>query len=212
MAVQLRTEIRRGILEPGARLRQGEVAARLGVSTTPVREAFRVLHAEGLLRTDPHRDTVVFRPTIADVKEAYEIRETLEPLALERAIENADPSLIEELDQILHEMDHTEDEARWVELNHEFHSRMYNASNRPLLASILMNISGSSVAYMHMVVPYARASGRAQSEHREILNALEKKDVERAKKAIVIHLHHTVEHMVSYLEEMEAKRPSRGAS
>lgn len=205
-------EIRRGILEPGARLRQGDVAARLGVSTTPVREAFQLLHAEGLLRTDPHRGTVVFRPTIADVKEAYEIRETLEPLALEKAIENIDSGVIEELRRILDEMDRTPDEPRWIELNHEFHLRMYRAADRPLLSSILTNISGASVAYMHMVVPYARESGRAEAEHKEILAALEGRDVERARRAIVTHLHHTVEHMVRYLEEMEAKRPSRDVS
>jgi DNA-binding GntR family transcriptional regulator len=86
VAERLRDEIQDGTLSPGTRLRQNEVARRFGVSTTPVREAFAQLQAEGLVRIDPHRGAVVFRPTTDDLVEFYEIREVLESLAVVRAI------------------------------------------------------------------------------------------------------------------------------
>ena len=83
---RLRAEIQRGDLPPGTRLRQGEVAARFGVSTTPVREAFALLQAQGLVRIDPHRGAIVFLPTAKDAQELYEIRIALETLAIGRAV------------------------------------------------------------------------------------------------------------------------------
>ena len=61
VAGMLRDQIQDGGLAPGTRLRQNEIAERFGVSTTPVREAFAQLQAEGLVRIDPHRGAVVFR-------------------------------------------------------------------------------------------------------------------------------------------------------
>src|SRR5918997_1170374 len=80
-------------LAPGTRLRQNDVAKRFGVSTTPVREAFAQLQAEGLVRIDPHRGAVVFHPSVDDVLEFYEIREALESLAVGHAIRKIDGDL-----------------------------------------------------------------------------------------------------------------------
>src|ERR671916_2913622 len=88
VASRLREEILRGDLEPGRRLRQGEVAERFGVSTTPVREAFALLQAQGLVRVDPHKGAIVFHPTAEDLRHLYEIREALEVLAIEKSMQN----------------------------------------------------------------------------------------------------------------------------
>jgi DNA-binding GntR family transcriptional regulator len=198
VAAHVRAEIQRGVLLPGTRLRQGEVAGRLGVSTTPVREAFQQLQAEGLLRTDAHRGAVVFRATSEDVREAYEIREVLECLAIEKAMPKITPERVAELEGILDQMDAVPDDREWVELNHRFHHRQYEASGRKRLVSILTNLRDASSGYIHMVIYGARLSGRASAEHRQILDAIEARDVERAQEAIVRHLHHTVEHVLEY--------------
>ena len=203
VAEQLRYEIQRGVLMPGSRLRQGEVATRLGVSTTPVREAFQLLQAEGLVRMDPHRGAVVFRPTAAEVREAYEIREVLECMAIEKAMPNITPELIAGLEVLLGAMDTVDDEREWLELNNQFHQRQYEASGRVKLCSILANIRDASSGYMHMVIFQARQSGRSAIEHREILDALKARDVRGAQQAIVHHLHQTVEHVLKSLEQPE---------
>ena len=205
VAAQLREDIQRGLLQPGDRLRQGEIATRFGVSTTPVREAFQLLQAEGLVRTDPHRGAIVFRPTAADVREAYEIREALEHLAIEKAMDNGiTPELLDELEAILDRMDEEEDESAWIELNHAFHLKMYEASQRPRLCSILTNVRDASSGYIHMVIYNAKRSGRAGEEHRRILSALRDNDLAEAKEAIRVHLHHTVEHVLDYVEGIAA--------
>src|ERR1700747_1182118 len=81
----IREMIRSGELPPGTHLRQTDFAERFGVSTTPVREAFVALAREGLVTQDAHRGVVVFRPSLQELDEIYEIRIALEPLATEIA-------------------------------------------------------------------------------------------------------------------------------
>src|ERR1700758_5301580 len=101
---QLREAIQSGELAAGTPLMQTEVAKQLGVSTTPVREAFAVLLREGLLVGDPHRGAVVFRPTIADLQETYGRPLALEPLATELAVPNLTDVDFEDLDTLLDKM------------------------------------------------------------------------------------------------------------
>ncbi len=210
VAAQLRHEMLRGQLPPGSRLRQGEVAARLGVSTTPVREAFQLLQAQGLVRMDPHRGAVVFRPTAAEVREAYEIREVLECMAIEKAMPKVTPELEAELESLLDLME-TADESEWVELNRHFHTLQYEASARPRLCSILTNLTDASSGYMHLVIYDARKSGRSRAEHHQIMEAIKARDVDAAQRAIVHHLHQTVEHVLKFLEAPETEDGNRGA-
>ena len=104
----IRSEIQRGVLQPGTRLRQNDVAARFGVSTTPVREAFALLQADGLVRIDPHRGAIVFHPTAEDLTESYEIRGALEVLAITKAMPNLTPELLGDMQSVIDEMRHTE--------------------------------------------------------------------------------------------------------
>ena len=84
VATRLRAEIVAGEREPGSKLRQVEIAKRYGVSTTPVREALAMLQREGLVRLHAQRGAVVFLPSVADLREHYEIRGALEALAASR--------------------------------------------------------------------------------------------------------------------------------
>lgn len=199
VAAVLREEILRALLPPGKRLRQEQVAERLGVSTTPVREAFRILEAEGLVRLDPRKGVLVFRPSIDDVREAYDIREVLETLAIGYAIDAMTPADIQALSALLEEMDETIDRDRWVELNNVFHDQIYACAARPRLRSMILSLRDSMSGYMHTAVYQAVESGRAAQEHREILEACLTKDVPRAREAIRTHLHHTVDMALGFL-------------
>jgi len=205
VAAQIRQEIQLGELLPGSRLRQEEVAARMGVSTTPVREAFQLLQAEGLVRMHPHRRAVVFRPTADEVREAYEIREVLECMAIEKAMPNITPEIEGELESLLDAMEAAKTESEWLELNRRFHNLQYEASGRPRLCTILSNIRDASSVYVHMVIFDAMKSGRSSEEHRQILDAIRARDVKAAQAAIVSHLHQTVEHVLRFLSASEEK-------
>jgi DNA-binding GntR family transcriptional regulator len=160
---------------------------------------------------DPHRGAVVFQPTVAEVREAYEIREVLECMAIEKAMPNFSPELEAELEALLELMEEA-GENEWVELNRRFHFLQYEASERPRLCSILSNISDASNAYMHMVIYDARKSGRSRTEHRKIVDAIKKRDVEAAQRAIVHHLHQTVDNVIRFLDAAEGKGGHREAS
>src|SRR5215216_3533304 len=104
VAARLRQEIVAGELPAGTRLRQVEIARRLGVSTTPVREALAALQREGLVRLHPQRGAVVFVPTVEDLREHYEIRAALESLAAARTAEHFEKGWAEPLEAFLREM------------------------------------------------------------------------------------------------------------
>ena len=86
----LREAITSGRLPPDARIKQEQIAAELGVSRTPVREALHLLEREGLVRLVPRRGAIVQGFTAADVRELYELRELLEPAAAALATARAD--------------------------------------------------------------------------------------------------------------------------
>ncbi len=204
VAAGLREEILRARLPPGSRLRQEQIAARFGVSTTPVREAFRALEAEGLVRLDPGKGVLISRPSIDSVRETYEIRAALENLAIRHAVRALTEDDLTELAWLLEEMDHTEDAVRWIEMNNTFHDMIYAAAGRPKLRGMILNLRDSMAGYMHSAIQGAVASGRASREHKEILTACRTRDVEAAQRAVAIHIHHTVDMAIDYLSREDA--------
>src|ERR1700722_10743535 len=111
VADDLRQAIRRGELRGGMPLRQNEVADALGVSSTPVREAFAILQREGLVQRNVHRGVVVFEPTITDLLAAYEIRGALEPLAARYATRHIADGDLAELRSLIGQMERATDDA-----------------------------------------------------------------------------------------------------
>jgi DNA-binding GntR family transcriptional regulator len=198
---RLRGEIQRGELEPGTRLRQTEVAERLGVSTTPVREALAQLQAEGLIRMQRHRGAVVFRPTADDLREAHAIREVLETFAIEMAIPRLSTGDLVVLERILEEMQRTDDTERWIDLNHRFHLTIYAASDMPRLCDMIASLRDASSAYLHMFAELTNRAERGDEEHAEILAACSDRDIERAKRWTRLHVQNTVRALLDVLNE-----------
>jgi DNA-binding GntR family transcriptional regulator len=206
VAERLREEIQTGSLAPGTRLRQNDVAKRFGVSTTPVREAFAQLQAEGLVRIDPHRGAVVFHPSVDDVLEFYEIREALESLAVARAIPKLDAGTAEELADLIERMRHAEDPRAWLRLNDEFHLRLYESAGRPRLSALIDNLRDASAPYIHMFVASRPLNERANEEHQEVLDACVAGNVRAAERAIREHLRHASRDLAAFLSKQEGGR------
>src|SRR5580700_3969995 len=94
IADTLRTAILDGSYQPGERIRQEEVAARSGASRIPVREALRMLHAEGLVTLVANSGAWVTKLTLAECAELYQIRERLEPLLLRASLPEIDDAVL----------------------------------------------------------------------------------------------------------------------
>ena len=198
VAERLKAEILAGSRPAGARLRQVEIAQAYGVSTTPVREALATLQREGLVRAHPQRGAVVFLPSVEDLRHHYEIRAALESLAAAKAAERFEPAWASPLEAVLAEMRDGPGAARYLALNQQFHTALYERSGRPQLVEMIAALRDASSAYLHI---YRAQSDfpvtRLDAEHHAILAACVERDPERAAAATRAHLENTVEHVAA---------------
>lgn len=126
----LREAIAHGLLVPGARLRQEELAGLFATSRITVREALRALEHEGLLTSEPHRGFVVAGLEPDDVEEVFELRETLDTSLLRRALDLLDEADISRLDALLEAADGPGDDAR-ADTMDAFWETLFAAAGRP---------------------------------------------------------------------------------
>jgi DNA-binding GntR family transcriptional regulator len=201
----LRRAVLSGALPGGTRLLQADIAAQLSVSTTPVREALRDLAAEGLVVFKPHSGAVVRELNIVELAELYDIRRALEPLAIRRAAALISPEEIAAAQALAREMEQENDPARWTELNRRFHHVVEEASQAPLILSVLKGVQDIAAIYVAHVLarrPSRIASGN--KEHRALLAALRKHDGEAAARLQAAHLDATLQAIQQADDEQSA--------
>jgi len=136
----LRDAIRKGVLKPGERLMEIQLAEELGVSRTPVREAIRKLELEGYVIMMPRRGTYVANLSIRDVNEVFEIRTSLDSLASGLAAERITDEELERLQRLLVMIGEYIEEnnmEKIVETDTEFHDILYQASRNTRLVGII---------------------------------------------------------------------------
>lgn len=202
VAAELRRLILSGELQAGERLRQAELAQRFNVSTTPVREAFTALAREGLVRHDVQRGVVVFTPTASDIRENYEIRLALEPLATELSAKSITDQDLRRLESLIERMRRTEDPLGYQPLNREFHRTIYAAAGRPRLIELIESLRDAFEAYIRYDAatrPDQTYFACAHSEHEAIADALAARAPSRARRLMTEHLSHNLAHFNSTL-------------
>jgi DNA-binding GntR family transcriptional regulator len=177
----LRAAILRGDLPGGTKLVQTDIAERLDVSTTPVREAMRDLAGEGLITLDNHRIGTVRKPDWDEMVEIVEIRRSLERLALERAMRNVTTSDLTRAEALADQLAEDVDIGTWVQVNGEFHSVFHRAIRTTRLANFVISLEiagGVFVAQAQRLHPEIRK--RAVADHYALLEAFRAKDLESA--------------------------------
>ncbi|MGH9244509.1 MAG: GntR family transcriptional regulator [Acidimicrobiales bacterium] len=190
----LRQAILRGDLPGGTRLLQADIAARLGVSTTPVREALRDLATEGLIRLDAHRGATVYELDPAEIKEIYDLRRLLEPEAMRRAAKLITPEEIAEARALCDRMSAETDPTVWAELNTTFHDVVIRAARFPRLIAILEMLRAGSAPYLALVFRTRAEHVPGHNDHHaQLVAALERGDGRAAAKIMVTHLNATLE-------------------
>lgn len=197
----LREIILSGQVPAGAPLRQDDLARRLGVSRTPLREALQRLEAEGLVRLDVHKGAMVAKPSIAQVSEIFELQEVLETIAASSAIEHKTEPDVAELREILDAHRLVDDPTKWGARNAEFHTRLYEISRKPLLIEMISLLRNRSGLYVHMMARYSQGRHRADREHREMLTALEAGDAAQLESLVRQHLRTTLAWLKTVIEE-----------
>ena len=185
----IRTAILNGQLTGGTRLVQSDLANQLDVSTTPVREALRDLASEGLIRIDPHHGGVVSELDEDDLREVYQIRQRIEPLALEVAMPMITDEIIDRCEALHEAMSAEPNSAEWVNLNREFHMTIYEASNHNRLVAMVGSLQDASVmAVSARIQGLPAVRDDANKEHGDLIAALRARDLERAQAVIMHHL------------------------
>lgn len=195
---QICNDIRERRLKPGEKITIRGLAEQYGVSTTPVREALQRLHANGFLLFK-RRAIVVRSLSVKEVTKIFEIRRRLEPLAVEWAILTINDEAIDELKSLLVQMDSESDPDVWRERNRRFHTRLYSYADSEHLTNIIANLWGALDPYMRLYTSSVKSLREAQGQHREILLAVERRDVARAQSEVCRHLDHTADIVIRAL-------------
>lgn len=193
IAAHLRDAILRGELRPGDRIRQEEVAEQLGASRVPVREALRILEAEGLTEHEAHKGARVPRLSQHEVDMIYQMRERLEPLALIESLPHLGDADLAHVTELQEQIEANEDLDRFLELDREFHLSTYTGCTLDPLMSMVTRLWNSTQHYRRAYVALGGA-GRmwvVNAEHRLILDAVERRDPVDAERYLGGHIRRT---------------------
>jgi DNA-binding GntR family transcriptional regulator len=181
---QITQAIVRGELEPGQRLVEAAIGEQLGVSRSPVREAFHELEQLGLVEKIPYRGVFVSALTRDDVRELYTIREPLEGLAARLLAERNDKDAAAELQLILDGMAEavaTSDQRRVTELNADFHDTLISLTGHQLLQEIWPIVGSRMRRFLFLSEPRSDMALReVVALHEPIVEAVAAGDPERA--------------------------------
>lgn len=190
---RLRRAILTGVLPPGARLVQAELAKTLRVSVTPVREALRDLINEGLVDFDAYRGATVHVPSLSELEDIYEIRILLTPAVVRDAIARIGAADLGRARELSARMEGTVDPAEWVALNREFHHVLTAPAGRPHLQEVIGRMSDLSDLYVGVSIGTAAGPRhRGDTDHAELLTAYTARDVERAIAVSIKHIDETL--------------------
>jgi DNA-binding GntR family transcriptional regulator len=187
---ELRRQVVEGELAPGRRLVEREVAATLGVSRITVREAFHALEAEGLLTRMARRGVMVTPMTKSDVRDLFEVRESVEVLAARLAAERrsrADLRVLEDLMDQAADGTTRSDDALVARANVEFHVRIVQASNNDLLVSLMAPLH-SRVHRLFVASRSVLDLNQMWTEHHALYDAIASGDSDRAGRLALAHI------------------------
>lgn len=185
----LRAGIEEGRYKPGEHLRLAVLLDELDMSPTPIREAMRLLQAEGLLEHQPHRGVVVRSYSVEQAEEIYRLRGLLEPLATELAVKRASDAEIAEVRNLHEELAEAAGvrsaQTNVAELNAAWHRAIYDASGSPYLKDFIARLW---TALPVRAIWLTRRAEQSISQHAEITAAIEARDPAAAEQSMRAHI------------------------
>jgi DNA-binding GntR family transcriptional regulator len=200
----LREAIQSGEIQPGERLTFASLAERLGMSTTPVREAIRILDAEGLITYRPHYGVTVPDLSIKDAEEIYMMRTLLEGFATELAVPRLTQEGVARLVSLEKEMQDAFDRGetdRLAEANARWHLLVYESSQTKYLLEFIMRMWTAFPWDTIWLIP-----GRAEQslpQHGEIMEAIQARDAAKASELMRAHILSGRESVIAHLQALQ---------
>ncbi|SAL34817.1 FCD domain protein [Caballeronia sordidicola] len=203
IADALRSAIVEGTLLPGEPLRQDAIARQFSVSAIPVREAFRQLDSEGWVTIEQNRGASVSLQSPDEAREIYEIRASLESLAIGIAIERHTDATLAEARELLEAAANEPDPALYVVRNEQFHMSLYAPAERPHLMELIGTMHRRGERYLRLKFGMPTFKGQSDAEHEAILQALHARDTEAAQTLVARHLLATGELVYRFLHDAQ---------
>ncbi|MBS0447338.1 MAG: GntR family transcriptional regulator [Proteobacteria bacterium] len=191
VAARLRTMLIEGRIAPGAKLNERELCEQLHVSRTPLREAIKLLGAEGLVDLLPNRGAVAVKLTEADILDTFEVLASLEGLSGELAAQRITDEELAELRATHYEMLACyvrRDLSGYYRLNAKIHTAINDAARNPVLTTTYRSINARVQSLRFRTNQDGAKWERAVGEHEQMLAALTTRDAAAMRAVLVLHL------------------------
>ena len=188
---KLRSLLVEGAIAPGSKLNERELAERLHVSRTPIREAIRRLAADGLVELIANRGAIAVQLSLADVIHTFDVIAQLEGYSGELAAKNISDATLSELEALQYEMMASyarRDLSSYYKLNLGIHHLINQAANNPVLSQLFTQVNARIEALRFRSNQNGVKWEKAVEEHQEMIDALKARDSERMRKVMIQHV------------------------
>ena len=193
IADSLREAILRGAYLPGTRIRQEDIAEQFQASRLPVREALRMLEADGLVTLVANTGAWISRLSLAECEEMYQIRERIEPLLLRFSAPLLTAEDLDRLDSLATEMETADGVEEFLRLDSEFHMLSYSGADTAVLGATVKRLWNATQhyrrAFTRLLDP--QASSAVHYEHHLLVGALKRNDSDDAERVLFGHIRRT---------------------
>ena len=198
--VSVRQAILSGVLGPGARLRQEELADVFGTSRIPVREALRALEYEGLVTSVPHRGFTVTALDADDVEEVYDLRILLESEAVRLALPLLTDEDLDDLEKLFRVMQDADSPDDQLAAREQFYLRLYSVTGRPRLVGLIVRLRAEVAGFLSWATIQ-----HTSSIHEHFFEAVRVGDADRAVAHLAGHYQRVKVLIRRYIKEAEAR-------
>lgn len=203
----LKKEIIKGSFEPGNKVLEGKIADQMGISRTPVREAIRVLAAEGFVILSPNQGVVVRSVSAENIREVLQIHSVLEGLAARLSCEVINEEDLKELENCVNRMEklaNKKDSSTYSEVDLKFHELIVNICRNKRLIQMRKNISDQAQRYRIGSLSIPRRLKESLKEHQKILEAFKTKDPKKADSTSQKHIQNALKNiLVNVIKKQE---------
>ncbi|MFJ4175321.1 GntR family transcriptional regulator [Microbacterium sp. NPDC089696] len=190
----LRDAIMSGAHPPGTRIRQEDLAEQFSASRVPVREALRILEAEGLITRVANAGAWVTQLNLAECAELYRVRERLEPLLIAMNVPLLSPTDIDTLAELAERMESAATAEDFLALDRAFHLATYAAADTTMLRETVVRLWNRTHHYRRAFTRVARAQGEDAAvhlDHRLLVDAIRRGDADEAEDVVHRHVRRT---------------------
>lgn len=208
IADTLAERILSGKLKPGERIKQDELAAELGISRIPVRDALRILESRGMVSIKANAGARVAALTVKDMDMSYRIREQLEPMLLAESIPGLSDADIEDMHAIKLKLDHVASIDDYLPLSRAFHWASFRGNATPMLAQIVERLWDTTQSYRRLYAQWtlddAERMQVMRAERDLLFGSIRRREVDLAPGILAGHIRRTRMSLLRYGHSRES--------